>query len=338
MAHPMSKRPIISVVVCTHNRAPSLCQALDSLAGQTLDLTMYEVVVVNNCSTDETPAAVRAYQADGGPCVRLVDEPALGLGHARNRGWQAAQGNYVAFMDDDARADPEWLQRALDLFEKSRPAPIAVGGQIRPWYVSPKPAWYKDEYEVRTWGQEARSLSPGESFSGSNMMFAKRMLEQVGGFDVAVGMRGERVSMGEETVLFNNIWATLGHQAILVYDPQLIVYHAVGRQKMTVRYHLSRWFVAGQVASRLDAPASFHERLSRLRTGATAIRHLMRSALEQRDLFMDRRSWMVERLGPVALESGRLLAGMGLHVSVKRPELTTELQRNDAPGQRWSFR
>ena len=122
---------------------------------------------------------------------------------------------YVAFMDDDARADAPWLERALDQFEKSRPAPVAVGGQIRPWYLSPKPAWYKDEYEVRTWGQGARHLSAGESFSGSNMMFTKNILQQLGGFDVSVGMRGTRVSMGEETVLFNKIWDRLGEQAIL---------------------------------------------------------------------------------------------------------------------------
>jgi glycosyltransferase involved in cell wall biosynthesis len=334
----MSKRPTISVVLCTHNRATSLRQALGSLVGQTLDRVKYEVVVVNNCSTDETPDAVRAYQDTGGPCVRLVDEPALGLGHARNRGWQSAQGDVVAFMDDDARADSEWLQRALDLFENSRPAPIAVGGQIRPWYATPKPDWYKDEYEVRSWGERARTLSAGESFSGSNMMFAKRILEQFGGFDVGVGMRGSRVSMGEETVLFHRIWHTLRDQAILIYDPTLIVYHAVTRRKMTVRYHLSRWFVAGQVASRLDAPASLHERVARLRMGVTVLRRLVRSALEQRKLFADRRSWMVEHLGPVALESGRLLAGMGLHLSVKRPELTAELGGEGAAGRRWSFR
>jgi glycosyltransferase involved in cell wall biosynthesis len=320
----MSKRPVISVVVCTHNRASSLRHALNSLVVQTLGRLTYEVVVVNNCSTDETPAAVEAYQVSNGPCIRLVDEPLLGLGHARNRGWQAAQGDYVAFMDDDARADPRWLEGAVELFQTHRPVPIVVGGQIRPWYVNPKPVWYKDEYEVRSWGGEVRCLSIGESFSGSNMIFAKDVLQQLGGFDVGVGMQGDRVSMGEETVLFHKIWDQLGDQAVLLYHPKLVVYHAVSRRRMTLRYHLSRWFVAGQVASRLDAPASFRERLSRVRAGVKAIRSLMRSALEQRKLFADRRPWIIERLGPVALETGRLLAGMGVHVSVRRPELTTD--------------
>jgi glucosyl-dolichyl phosphate glucuronosyltransferase len=331
----MSTRPTISVVVCTHNRAASLGQALDSLIDQTLDRTAYEVIVVNNCSTDETPAVVQGYQGKAGQGrIRLLDEPALGLGHARNRGWQAALGRYVAFMDDDAKAEAGWLERALAIFEGNRPAPVAVGGQIRPWYVSPKPSWYKDDYEVRSWGPDARRLLPGESFSGSNMMFSREILLAVGGFDVAVGMRGERVSMGEETVLFTKIWDRLGDQALFLYAPDMVVYHAVGRHKMTPRYHLSRWFVAGQIACLLDAPPSWRERLSRLRAGVKAIRRLLRTAVEQRQLFADHRCWMIERLGPVALEGGRLLAGMGVHVPVRRPDVTTD---TPTAGQ-WSFR
>jgi hypothetical protein len=188
-------------------------------------------------------------------------------------------------------------------------------------------------------------LSAGESFSGSNMIFAKPLLQQVGGFDVDVGMRGTRISMGEETVLFNNIWDKLGAQAILLYAPELIVYHAVNARKMTPRYHLSRWFVAGQVACRLDPPTSFRDRLSRLRAGVAAIRGLVRSALEQRKRFTDYRSWMVERLGPVALEGGRLLGGMGLHVPVRRPELSDHQLRgsiaaddHSSEAVRWSTR
>jgi glycosyltransferase involved in cell wall biosynthesis len=342
----MSTTPAISVVVCTHNRAAFLRQALDSLVAQTVAGSTYEVLVVNNRSTDETSAVVRAHQADHRQCaVRLLDEAALGLGYARNTGWQAAQGDYVAFMDDDAKADPQWLERALALFKNSQPAPVVVGGQIRPWYVSPKPAWYKDEYEVRTWGPAARRLSAGESFSGSNMIFSKVLLQQVGGFDVGVGMRGTRVSMGEETVLFNNIWNTLGDQAMLLYAPELIVYHAVSARKMTPRYHLSRWFVAGQVACRLDPPTSFRDRLSRFRAGLTAIRTLMRSALEQRERFPNYRSWMVEGLGPVALETGRWLGGMGLYVPVRRPELSdhqfrgsTAADDHSSGAVRWSTR
>ena len=114
---------------------------------------------------------------------------------------------------------------------------------------------------------------------------------------------------------------------------------------MTPRYHLSRWFVAGQVASRLDAPTSLRDRISRVRAGVTAIRGLMRSALEQRKGSTDYRSWMVEQLGPVALETGRVLGWMGLHVPVRRPEFSdqqlhgsTTAHDHSSRSVRWSTR
>jgi glucosyl-dolichyl phosphate glucuronosyltransferase len=331
--------PAISVVVCTHNRAALLGQALESLVRQTLNPARYEIIVVNNCSTDDTTGTVEQFQVLKNIAVlRSVDEPALGLGHARNRGWQMAAAEYVAFMDDDARADPHWLERTVDLLERYAAKPLAVGGQIRPFYISPKPAWYKDEYEVRSWGQTARRLITGESFSGSNMIVSKTALHQVKGFDVGIGMRGERVSVGEETVLFQKIWELLGDQAVMVYAPELIVYHTVGRQKMRPRYHLNRWFVAGQVACRLEGPFSFRNRLARLRNNVTAIRALVKSALEQRHLFPDYRSWMVERLGPVALEIGRLLAGLGLHVPISRHNGSPDESPSRSNAHRWSFR
>jgi glucosyl-dolichyl phosphate glucuronosyltransferase len=323
----MIKNPAISVVVCTHNRAALLDQALESLVSQTLDRSQFEIIVVNNCSSDDTAGVVERYKAHraGEVLLRSVDEPVLGLGHARNTGWQAAQGDYVAFMDDDAKADPHWLERALDLLRQHAAMPVAVGGQIRPLYVSPKPAWYKDEYEVRSWGEVSRRLVSGESFSGSNMIVSKAILRRLNGFDASVGMRGERVSMGEETVLFNKIWHALGDQTLLMYSPDLVVYHAVGKHNMRPRYHLRRWFVAGQVACRLEAPSGVRNRISRLRATVTTIRTLIRAAVSERKYFPDYRTWMVERLGPVALEIGRLLACIGLHIPVRRANPSAEI-------------
>jgi len=315
----MRNRLAISVVICTHNRAYLLRHALESLATQTLRSERFEIVVVNNGSTDDTPTVVAQESVKRTNIqVRLVNEPVLGLGHARNRGWSCAQGRYVAFMDDDARADPCWLERALALFEQGDAAPIAVGGRILPFYPFPKPSWYKDDYEVRSWGNTSRCLSPGESFSGSNMIFTKAVLERVGGFDVSMGMRGERVSMGEETVLFRKLWDDLGPHTTILYSPHLVVYHAVGQQRMRPSHHLSRWFVAGQVASRLESPISWRERLRGLRMNWVVLRNAVRAAIQQRKQFSDRRVWMIEQGGPVALEVGRLLGRIGLYLSVRR--------------------
>lgn len=335
LVNDMIKNPYISVVVCTHNRSALLDQALESLVTQTLDRRQFEIIIVNNCSTDDTAGVVERFKAHraGDVLLRSVDEPVLGLGHARNRGWRAASGDYVAFMDDDAKADSHWLERAVNLIRQHTTTPVAVGGQIRPLYLSPRPAWYKDAYEVRSWGPASRRLVAGESFSGSNMILSKAILRLLEGFDASVGMRGERVSMGEETVLFGKIWDAMGEQALLVYSPDLVVYHAVGKHNMRPRYHLHRWFVAGQVACRLDAPCGLHDRIARLRANVTTIRTLIRSAVTDRKHFSDYRPWIVERLGPVALEIGRLLACIGLYIPVRRANLAAELKAAGKSGE-----
>ena len=101
----------ISVIIATHNRADLLSIALESVARQTLDPTRYEVIVVDNASTDKTAALVKQ-MSTGMPQLRYIAEERLGLSWARNAGLAAAQSPYVAYLDDDARAEPIWLEDA----------------------------------------------------------------------------------------------------------------------------------------------------------------------------------------------------------------------------------
>ena len=100
----------ISVVVCTYNRAGMLARAVDSLIQQTLDEASYEIVVLDNASMDNTRAVVQElkhnYPAHN---ISLVADATVGLGYARNTGFEYTQGEYVAFMDDDAYANTDWL-------------------------------------------------------------------------------------------------------------------------------------------------------------------------------------------------------------------------------------
>ena len=93
--------PLISAVICTYNRADLLAGAIESLLEQTLNPAHREIIVVDNASTDGTRAVVEQFAPDG---VRYVLETRQGLGYARNRGWQEARGEFVAYIDDDARA------------------------------------------------------------------------------------------------------------------------------------------------------------------------------------------------------------------------------------------
>lgn len=169
---------LFSVVICSYNRLDHLLGAVASALHQTLDVAAYEVIVVDNCSTDGTAEAIHK-QIGNHSNLRYIYEARLGLATARNTGWQAAQGKYVAFLDDDAKAESNWLETAKGLIEPHPTNLHCIGGPIYPFYTSPKPDWWLDKYEIRTRGDVQRQLLQGEFFSGSNMIcgarYSKRM-------------------------------------------------------------------------------------------------------------------------------------------------------------------
>src|SRR5437867_1570833 len=133
--------PLVSVIVCTYNRAALLASCLESLVAQTLAAERYEIIVVDNGSTDRTQAVACDFAQCYGT-VKVVLEPRLGVSHARNTGIRHAQADYLAFIDDDARALPDWVERILAAFAETDPPPFVVGGQIMPLYEHPPPTWF----------------------------------------------------------------------------------------------------------------------------------------------------------------------------------------------------
>jgi glycosyltransferase involved in cell wall biosynthesis len=121
-------KPELTILVCTHNRAELLSGVLESLGNQSLGRERFEVIVVDNASTDDTPAVADRCAKQGKLQARYVREPELGLDAARNRGIREARGEIVAFLDDDARARYDWAEAVLDGFSR-HDAPI-VGGRI----------------------------------------------------------------------------------------------------------------------------------------------------------------------------------------------------------------
>jgi glucosyl-dolichyl phosphate glucuronosyltransferase len=307
------RRILISVVVCTYNRATALGDALQSLVEQTLDKRMYEIIVVDNASSDNTSQVMKNFQehhSEGH--VVLTKEERVGLAYARNTGVRHARGLYVAFMDDDARANRIWLETGLRCFCEVQPTPMGVGGRIVPVYSSPKPKWFRDEWETRSWGERPRFLTKGESFSGSNMIFKKEVLEKFGGFDVRVGVRGPYLSVGEETAVFQKIWQARD-DARFYYSPEMLVYHAVPEYKMTFSYPLKRAFVSGQVSSLQNRPKP----ILLARIVASIVIYIVMAFVPRKGL-LPFSSWTVTRLAPIAGEIGRLLGCIGLFIQVKQ--------------------
>src|SRR4051794_32553856 len=130
----------VSVVLSTYNRGPLLEPALRSVLAQQQALTPpFELIVVDNNSTDGTRDIIQRIAA-GDPRVRYVFEAPQGLSHARNAGIREARAPFIAFTDDDVRAEPDWIAALLRAFRES-PEVDFVGGRVLPIWPSPPPAW-----------------------------------------------------------------------------------------------------------------------------------------------------------------------------------------------------
>ena len=238
--------PDISVIICTHNRADLLGQCINSMYAQSLDPDRYEVIVVDNGSTDHTRDICRQYSGQSN--FVYISEPVLGLSQARNTGWKVAKGIYIGYIDDDATAAPRWLELALYCFKNIDPQPEWVGGAVSlDWEIDP-PTWMTDDYENTLgriyWGEQPRFLTGrGERLGGLNSFFRRDVLEELGGFDVQLGRIGKSLLSAEETQLQHRITATGGH---LFYHPEVSVKHFVPKERIDSRWFYRRFYWGGR--------------------------------------------------------------------------------------------
>jgi glycosyltransferase involved in cell wall biosynthesis len=302
----MNSSVCLSIVICTYNRADLLPCCLESLAGQTLSTDLYEVVIVDNNSTDDTQLVATEFAGQFSNFM-VVSEVRQGLSHARNRGWCESSGRYVAFIDDDAKAEPEWCERILHAFETVQPQPVAVGGEIYPWYECPPPEWFIDEFEIRSWGVTARFLSgQGASggFSGSNMALQRKVLEESGGFSTKYGMVGGSLGLGEERDLFLRIYRG---NPLFWYDPTIKVHHWTPRRNMSILYRMRRQYVAG--IARFSREKSTLFSWEYLWAACFFIAQLIKLPMR---LLFTRRNWQTElvfRLQELSWNAGFIVAG-----------------------------
>ena len=232
-------KPLISVIICTYNRADFLADALQTVCQQTLSALEYEVIVVDNNSTDETASVCHSF-AQRYANVRGCFEPQQGLSHARNRGWREAKGEYVGYIDDDCQVPAEWLSVAKEIIE--RVSPGVFGGPFFACYKTRKPTWFKDEYGSHIPHEQATRIegTPGGLYGG-NLFVARSLLEQVRGFNPQLGMVGKKMAYGEETALVRAIYA-MQPDTLIYYEPRLWLYHTVRAEKMSIRWLMRQRF------------------------------------------------------------------------------------------------
>jgi glucosyl-dolichyl phosphate glucuronosyltransferase len=244
--------PCISVAICTYNRADRLKLALEALCHQTLAASQFEILVIDNASTDSTRTVCQAFETVL-PQLRYVFEPVQGLSKARNTALKEAKSSYIAFLDDDAIPCPNWLASLLHAFQTVQPEPVCVGGLIRPLWELPKPDWVQPTMEnlftILDGGDQPRWFRPNEFPWGANVAYQRDALLKIGGFQEKLGRRGKILLSGEEHLL--NV--TLQNQGGgFYYHPEAAVDHWIPKERIDPNWLVRRNFWQGRSVASIE--------------------------------------------------------------------------------------
>jgi glycosyltransferase involved in cell wall biosynthesis len=282
---------LISVVICTRNRAEMLGRALTSIAQQKFPRTEYEVLVIDNGSTDHTPEIVRRYveRTD----VRYLREERVGLCIARNTGWRAASGRYVAFFDDDAIASPDWLATIRDGFANAPPHVGAIGGPVRPIWEKARPRWLADEIScsltVIDWGTSVKLIEDlsHEWLVGANMAVPKTLLNDLQGFHPWLDRVGNNLLSSGDIFLQKELMRRGYH---CLYHPAMVIGHLVPASRLNQKWFCRRYYwqgVSDAVVHLIENSTSTSERI---RLAATRTARILHSRKKMASLFSDSES------------------------------------------------
>lgn len=252
----------VSVIITAYNRCEDLKKVLEGLLAQKVEGKFaYEVLVVDNNSTDATRQAVESYipkfasseTVDGCFGPRYIFEARQGKSYALNRGIQEARGDILAFTDDDVLIDPYWLYRLIECFEKY--GCDGVGGRVVPVYPDRTPKWIRDNpvklagiVVVADYGEETRPFGkPMDPFIGSNYAFKRKVFDDCGLFRVDLGPGA--TAMGEDTEFIERLIAK-GYS--LYYCGAAVVRHPVDLGRLRLNY-IAKWHMAlGRFAARRE--------------------------------------------------------------------------------------
>lgn len=227
----------LSIVIATYNNVSSLERTLCSVAVQDADKSIWECVVVNNGSTDDTAKRVAAFAKEHGDInIKLVDEPQQGLSYARNRGIAESKGQFIAFIDDDETINEGFVSAYIDLFRNH--GAFVGSGAMKVCYDTARPKWMSHYTEKMIanpldLGSDIITITRTATPTGGNMAFNREVFNLYGNFDTNLGRKGEVLFGGEENDLFDRI-RDLGER--IFYTPHAVAYHHISDKKLTAEY------------------------------------------------------------------------------------------------------
>jgi glycosyltransferase involved in cell wall biosynthesis len=214
--------PLVSIVICTYNRAKSLKNTLDSIMTMSVpeDLS-WEIIVVDNNSSDNTKEIVEDFKIKTRLNVAYAFEEKRGLSNARNSGIREAKGEIIVFIDDDVIVDREWMGEIFKIVNSGKEYGM-IFGQTRVYSpdlcrLSTKEVDHEETFEM--------PCSPWAVGNGNNMLIKRSTLDILGYFDISLGA-GTKIGSAEDTDYVHRV---LRSGMKIIYSPDLIVYHNHGK-------------------------------------------------------------------------------------------------------------
>ncbi len=225
--------PEISVIICTYNRDKYLSRALECLKNQDISPEKFEIVVINNLSTDTTENVCRDFINKNSQLnISCYIENQQGLSFARNRGIHESKAEILVFLDDDAYASGNYLT-SISGFFSLRPDILAAGGKILPEYEYEEPGWMNpflaSLVSAQDLGNQSRKFKSGKYPIGASMIIRRSAFQKYGYFNTDLGRKGSELLGGEEKDFF---YRMIADKKELFYIPDAVVHHYIADSRV----------------------------------------------------------------------------------------------------------
>ncbi len=236
----------ISAIVCVYNRQDTLPDCLSALVSQTLPSQDYEIIVIDNNSTDMSGDIAKDF-ASRHNNIFVFNESKQGLAAARNCGLRNARSPIAAFTDDDAIPASSWLKQLVQRFASLGDEVAAVGGELVPVWRGPKPDWLDGTFLLHPlsvclgWSTTPRLLTASEWLCEANSAYRIAPLMARNGFPEELGRIGNNLLSGENAV--NELLRSDGFS--FYFDPSILVEHQIHESRMTRDWFRRRFFWQG---------------------------------------------------------------------------------------------
>jgi glycosyltransferase involved in cell wall biosynthesis len=230
----------LTIAICTYNRAEFLDLCLRSVLNKSAKQAVYNVLVIDNNSTDQTKEVVQDFMVEH-PNLKYVFEANVGLSNARNRALQQCETKWIVFIDDDVLLNPDFIERAL--FLTGQQLYIFIGGKVISKRNGDAPRWLPENLNNFEYPIEVLGLIEPSFVIGANMMMQRSIAEAAGGFPTELGMKGGEIRYAEEDHLQMKL-RKMGYH--IAYDPELVVTHRVHPEKFKLNWHLASSYAHGR--------------------------------------------------------------------------------------------